>query len=340
MPMMGNLDAKFKAAFENPLVEYKQASLTNVKSIANAFTDEEGGGDYDFVINLAGETKYGQSEDVYKEKVLDVALKCAEEAKKHQTKRFIEVSTAQVYDAGKKSSTETSSTKPWTLIAKYKLEVENKLKEMNSDEFQVIFVRPALVYGPGDVAGFAPRIICGAVYKYEKEKMKFLWGSSLKTNTVHVRDLARAIVFLCEKGNPGEIYNVVDKNETDQGKTNKILEQIFEIKTGFTNVIENTYARANLKHVTEISNDKHLQPWSDLCKEQKIMNSPLTPYLDKEVLANNSLSVDGSKLENAGFTYEIPVMEISHVREIIDRWIEQGIFPGDLLSPKEEPVQA
>ena len=70
------------------------------------------------------------------------------------------------------------------------------------------------------------------------------------------------------------------------------------------------------------------------------MNSPLTPYLDKEVLANNSLSVDGSKLENAGFTYEIPVMEISHVREIIDRWIEQGIFPGDLLSPKEEPVQA
>jgi hypothetical protein len=32
-----------------------------------------------------------------------------------------------------------------------------------------------------------------------------------------------------------------------------------------------------------------------------ITNTPLTPYLDQELLYNNSLSVDGSKIESTGY---------------------------------------
>jgi len=51
-----------------------------------------------------------------------------------------------------------------------------------------------------------------------------------------------------------------------------------------------------LESVTEDINDKHLQPWSELCKNSGVTNTPLTPYLDKELLKDNALSVDGSKV--------------------------------------------
>ena len=44
--------------------------------------------------------------------------------------------------------------------------------------------------------------------------MKFLWSKDMRINTVHVRDLCRALLFLQEKGKVGEVYNVVDKNDT------------------------------------------------------------------------------------------------------------------------------
>jgi len=51
-----------------------------------------------------------------------------------------------------------------------------------------------------------------------------------------------------------------------------------------------------MESVTEDINDKHLQPWSELCKNSGVINTPLTPYLDKELLKDNALSVDGSKV--------------------------------------------
>lgn len=41
------------------------------------------------------------------------------------------MSTAQVYDSGKKSSTEESKLKPWTLVAKYKHKAEEELKQIS-----------------------------------------------------------------------------------------------------------------------------------------------------------------------------------------------------------------
>lgn len=88
---------------------------------------ESSEGPWDYVFNLAGETKYSQTEAVYKENVLDVAVKCATAAAKHGVKRFIEVSTAQVYESGKKPSKETDKLDPWTNLAKAKLAAEKAI---------------------------------------------------------------------------------------------------------------------------------------------------------------------------------------------------------------------
>jgi len=159
--------------------------------------------------------------------------------------------------------------------------------------------------------------------------MKFLWSEDLALNTVHVSDVCKALWHCSgDKVKPGSIYNLADKNKTDQEKINKHLETIFGIKTGFLGTIASkTATMISIKAVTEEVNDKHLKPWSDLCKKANITNSPLTPYLDPELLYNNSLSIDGAAIEATGFVYDHPNMSDADYREIIDYYQKQNLFP-------------
>lgn len=68
--------------------------------------------------------------------------------------------------------------------------------------------------------------------------MESLYTKDLRVNTVHVKDVAKALWFLCEKGKAGEVYNLADHGDTDQGKINKILEDVYGIKTTFLNSIK------------------------------------------------------------------------------------------------------
>jgi len=328
LPDTAFLGAEHKAAFSDPSVEYRQGNLTNAQSIAKMFTLEDGA-QFRIVINLAAETKYGQTEEVYNEKVYDLSVKCATEALNRKVERFVEVSTAQVYDSGSKPSKEDGKISPWTLIAKYKFKAEEKLREMQKQGLNVVFLRPAVVYGPGDNSGITPRIICGAVYKHLGEKMKFLWSEDLRLHTVYVADVCKALWHATTPAvKIGSVYNLSDKSDNNQEKINKHLEEVFGIKTGFLGTLASkAFTTVSMKALTEEVNDKHLKPWSDLCKKHNIQNSPLTPYLDPELLLNNALSIDGNAVETTGFKYDHPVMSTADIREMIAYYSKQKLFP-------------
>jgi len=327
LPDTAFLGAEHKAAFADPNVEYRQGNLTSVPSIQKMFTLENG--TFSIVINFAAETKYGQTDEVYNEKVYDLSVKCATEALNRKVERFVEVSTAQVYSSGSKPSKETDKVDPWTLIAKYKFKAEEKLRELQKQGLNVVFLRPAVVYGPGDNSGITPRVICGAVYKHLGEKMKFLWSEDLRLHTVYVGDVCRAVWHCTTPAvKIGLLFNLADKSDNNQEKINKHLEEVYGIKTGFYGTLASkAFTTVSLKMLTEEVNDKHLKPWSDLCKKHNIQNTPLTPYLDPELLLNNALSVDGSAIESTGFKYEHPVMTTNDIREIIAYYSKQKLFP-------------
>lgn len=191
----------------------------------------------------------------------------------------------------------------------------------------ISILRPALVYGPGDTSTLAPRIIVAAVYKKLDEKQKNLWTKDLGLNTVHVDDVCAAI-WAAREWNSGTLYNVVDKNKTDQGMINEILEQMFGIKTGFWGQVASNLAKTvGLKAIAEEANDKHLKPWSDLCKEQGITSTPLSPYIDQELLYNNSLSVNGEAIEKTGFKYTHPKLTKQDFTDVVEYFEKQGLFP-------------
>jgi len=327
LPELVGLSKKQLETFKNKdLVDVKQLNLAREVMVNRAF--DEGGFKWDIVINLAGETKYSQTEEVYKENIFDVSVTCATAAAKRNVSKFIEVSTAQVYDSGKKPSAEDDKLKPWTKLAKAKLAAEDELKKIKG--LNLIIVRPATVYGPGDLSGITPRLITGAVYKHLGETMEFLWDKDLKINTVHVNDVCGGLWHLATNGKIGEIYNLADSNDTDQGSVNKLLESIFKIKTDFMGFLKSKAATSvAMKTVAETANEKHLKPWSELCKAKGIVNTPLTPYLDEELLYNNSYSIDGSKISKQGFVYKHPTMKEADLRETLDYFIALGFFPKD-----------
>eukprot|EP01100_Stratorugosa_tubuloviscum_P004221 TRINITY_DN204_c0_g2_i1.p1 TRINITY_DN204_c0_g2~~TRINITY_DN204_c0_g2_i1.p1 ORF type:complete len:369 (+),score=206.53 TRINITY_DN204_c0_g2_i1:378-1484(+) len=329
LPALASLSAEQRAIFDSELVEFKQANLSKAATVTRVFDETDG--HFQFVFNLAGETKYSQAEAVYQENIIEVSLACAREAARLNVEKFIEVSTAQVFESGSRARREDSKTKPWTGIAKAKLLAEAELRKIPN--LHLVIVRPATVYGPGDISGIMPRLIIAAVYKSLGEKMEFLWDKDLRINTVHVRDVCSALWHLTARGVNGAVYNLADQTETDQGSVNKLIEHIFGIRTSFLGNFQSKIATSvAIKTVAETANDKHLKPWSDLTKAANISSSPLTPYLDEELLYDNDLSVDGSFIvSSTGFNYQYPRMTEDLLRESITYWVRNGAFPANIL---------
>ncbi|GLD92701.1 hypothetical protein PINS_up001280 [Pythium insidiosum] len=328
MPEIAYFGPEHKQAFADPRVKFVQADLTRDAHLERAFHLETA--PYDFVFNLAGETKCGLSEAVYASKCRDLSIKCAKYAAQKRSelgiRRFIEVSTAFVYKSqAKQPANESAELHPWTMQAKYKLEAEEAIRD--EPNLDVVFVRPATVYGPADFMGLMPRVVCAAAYVKLEEKMKLLWDAEMRVNTVHVNDVCRALWHLTSHGKSGEVFNLADKNDTNQEKINALLEEIFKIRTGFIGKLVSNLARVRMSDVVDEANDKHMKPWSDLCAEHGINNTPLSPYIDKELLQHNHLFIDGSKIESTGFSYAHPTVDMAELRRVVEAMIAQGIFP-------------
>ena len=63
-----------------------------------------------------------------------------------------------------------------------------------------------------------------------------------------------------------------------------------------------------------------------MCKSASI-ETPLTPYLDIELLRNNALALDGSHITTTGFEYGVPKLTAESLRQQIQVYIEQKLFP-------------
>jgi len=318
------------AVYENKdFLTFKQADIANPDHVNKVFAHE--GGNWKYVINLSASTKYSQGKEVYDTNIVTVAKNAAQASAQNKVARFIHVSTAQVYDADKKASKESDKIKPWTGIAKAHVEAENFVK--GTAGLNYVIVRPATVYGTGDINGLTPRLIIGSIYKEQGEKMETLYSSGLRLNTVHADDVAKALFFLLKNGQSGAVLNLCDANETDQGKINKLLEVIYGIKTDFVGAIKMTAASAfGTKFLVGFANDQHLKPFSDACKKYGILDTPLTPYLDEELVLPNPLSVDGTAITSLGFKYDVPAPTAENLKAVLLDYVEKGWFPKQMLA--------
>lgn len=179
------------------------------------------------------------------------------------------------------------------------------------------------------------------VYQHLEGEMKWLWTKDLRTNTVHIHDATRALWSIAswhaagmakwDKAEMGQVptFNVVDKGETCQGTMSEIIGDIFKIETGFQGQLISTFARMNLDSVVDDVNDEILGPWAELLSDAGITRpGPLTPFMEKELLKDTDLSMDGSRLEKLlAFKYEKPTMTKELVEEVIESYKKMKWWP-------------
>lgn len=81
-----------------------------------------------------------------------------------------------------------------------------------------------------------------------------------------------------------------------------------------------SHVQADMSSVVEEVNDKHMGPWAEACRKDGVENSPLSPYIDQELLYNKHLYLQPGKLSNStGFTYMHPKLTKDALAEV--KWM-------------------
>ncbi|EXJ54433.1 hypothetical protein A1O7_09772 [Cladophialophora yegresii CBS 114405] len=363
LPQLAHLAPEFSEACAQD--KFIQADASRDTSMARVFDHpDRPDASWDYVFNCAGETAWSQPSEIYKLRSWQVSVTLAKEAAKRQVKSFVEVSTGMVYAPNRTPRTEQDKLKPWLKLAKAKLEAEQELSRIPG--LNLVILRLAHVYGEYDSKFIAKALCLARVYQEQQKELKWLWTEDLRINTVHVEDVARALWAAAEwrtknavippllvssssssssptfsrrptlsKGEDAPsgnvpVFNIVDHGQTSQGQLADIISKVFDIKTGFQGTIISQFAKMNLEHVVDDLNEDILQPWADMLEKNGITKpGPLTPFLEKELLKDTDLSLDGSLFERVvGFQYDRPDgLTVQGIKEMIASYEKMGWWP-------------
>ncbi|ORY66154.1 uncharacterized protein BCR38DRAFT_408122 [Pseudomassariella vexata] len=320
-----------------------QADATREQALARIF-DRTDGKAWNYVFNCGGETRYSQEDEVYRLRSKELSLAVGRESAKRKVKCFVELSTGMVYKPDSNASKEGDKLKPWSKIAVFKLEAEQELAKIEGScpaRLNLVIVRLPHVYGPYASQWVATALCMARVYQHLEQEMKWLWTENLRTNTAHIDDVTRALWDVAKWYNAGKAnwddremgktptFNVVDKGKTTQGVMANLIGEIFKIETGFQGQIVSTFARLNMDSVVDDVNDEVLGPWADLLADAGITRpGPLTPFMEKELLKDTDLSMDGTRLETVvGFEYQKPKITKELLEEVIESYKRMKWWP-------------
>jgi len=108
--------------------------------------------EYDVVFHVAGiahQKETRKNRHLYYEVNCDLAVKTAAKAKQEGVSQFVFLSTMSVY--GKNTGVITKETKPnpTSSYGKSKLQAEEEFRKLQTETFQVVILRPPMVYGKG-----------------------------------------------------------------------------------------------------------------------------------------------------------------------------------------------
>lgn len=230
-------------------------------------------------------------------------------------KYFIFFSTGSVYANGKVPYKEDSPVFASNDYVRTKLMSEEYLITRKAPPI-VNIIRPSLIYGPrGKVLAAGLATLPSLVSLFGGHTLNLTGGP--KSNWVHAKDVARAVVFLAEHPQPhGEIFNVAGDDTIPIG-------DIFAIgfKTGGVKLHSPTiHLRMSLLKIVLplVAKDTFFNALNRVAgliykialRKEKI-NSPIAPRLDKEAMDFGTRDVifDNSKLKSLGFSYLYPRFE-------------------------------
>lgn len=170
----------------------------------------------DMVIDLAALSN-DPSGETFRQATWDInhqaRLRTARLAREHGVRRYILPSSCSVYGAqgGEHIVDETTEPAPLTTYAKANLAAERDILPLSCADFEVVAIRQATVYGCSPRMRFDLAINGMTLGAWETGKLPLMRDGSQWRPMVHVRDTARAMIFLLDADRSavdGRIFNV------------------------------------------------------------------------------------------------------------------------------------
>ncbi|CAG8800919.1 33948_t:CDS:2, partial [Racocetra persica] len=160
------------------------------------------------------------------------------------------------------------------------------------------------------------------------------WDSWNELGEISKEEAKQRYIDILEQANVGWSKDRLDNEETKaipQDRWTYVSTLSYEEEAVTKLVLYTAIEFLNLDNAVEDSNDKHMGPWTTFIRDsKKIKNTPLTPYVDKELLYNNPLSVDGTKITvETGFQYEVPELTDEKLVEMIEDFKVIGWWPKE-----------
>jgi len=224
----GNL-SNHKHIKDDSRYTFVQGDITDLDLLNQVMKDQE----IDYVINFAAETHvdrsiHGGCKDFVLSNTLGVQM-ILDAVRVNDVKKFVNVSTDEVYGSldleDPNSFTEDTPIMPNMPYAAAKAG-----GDLMCNAYFVTHKVPVIVthcsnnYGPYQ---FPEKLIPFFVFKLMKNEKVPVYGEGKNVRDwIHVRDHAKALDLLLQKGVPGEVYNIGSDNERDNLEITKMILKI------------------------------------------------------------------------------------------------------------------
>ncbi|KAJ5179166.1 hypothetical protein N7492_002376 [Penicillium capsulatum] len=341
LPQLAWLAPEFEEACSKD--KFVQADASREQHLPRIF-DRANGKQFDYVVNCGGESRHSQPDDVYEARSCGLSVTLGKEVARRGIPAFVECSTAHVYKSGSSPRKESDKLQPWHNLAKWKLKAADEL--MKIPGLQYCALRLPHVYGEYNPGYFAMAICLARVHLEMEQDLELLYTKDLKVNTLHVKDAAsalwRAAEWRASKSaddpslpesfkNPqvANAFNVVDHNDTQQEHVANALAEVFDLKVSFIGSLVSQLAKMSLDDVVDDMNEVSLQTWADLIEKAKIERpGPIGPFLERDVLRDQDMSIDGSLFETTtGWKPQYARFDAESIRQMVESYKRMGWWP-------------
>lgn len=157
---------------------------------------------YDSIYHVAGIAHRKETEEnayLYYEVNRDLVLKVAEKAKRENVKQFVFLSSMSVYGVEEGVITKDTPPNPKSNYGKSKIQAEELLEKLRSDDFKIVVMRPPMVYGDGCKGNYQMLV------KFA-EKLPVFPDYENKRSMIHVDNLSAFVKSLIDEEKEGLFF--------------------------------------------------------------------------------------------------------------------------------------
>jgi dTDP-glucose 4,6-dehydratase len=183
-----------------------------------------------YIVNFAAQSMVAQSWDHpdhwYQTNVVSTARLVDRLKKVDFLKKFVQISTPEVYGSTSGLVPETAPFNPSTPYAVSKAACDmNLLAYRKAFNFPVTFTRAANVCGPGQpLYRIIPRTVLCIL---TDQKLRLEGGGMSVRSFIHMRDVAEGTLEVARRGTPGDVYHLAtDRNQTIREVVEEICRQM------------------------------------------------------------------------------------------------------------------